>query len=68
MKTYLVLCSIIFQLPVGRRGNDQMNRFVWNQIHLTAVSINLYVSSLHLFIHYSLTVRFPSAAPHSRPR
>jgi hypothetical protein len=35
----LVFGAVIFQLPVRRRCNYKLNRSVWNQIHLTAVTI-----------------------------
>ena len=33
VKTDLILGAIIFQLPIGRRGNYEMNTFAWQFTH-----------------------------------
>jgi hypothetical protein len=43
MVSDLIACPVIFKLPVWGWGNDQMNRFISHQIHLSGVAMNYFV-------------------------
>jgi len=45
VKSDLVLRPVVLELPVGRRGNDKVNRTVRQQIHLPAVAFYYGVTS-----------------------
>lgn len=47
MKTYLMFNAVILQLPVRRRRDYQVNRQVWHQRHLTAITMNECVCRFH---------------------
>jgi hypothetical protein len=51
VKPDLVVCAVVFQLPVGWRSDYQMNAPVVEFAHLTAVAIDYDVLCIH-FLHF----------------
>jgi hypothetical protein len=49
IKPYLVFIPVILQLPVGRRGDDKMDRFIGNLFHPSRITDNYLVPGLHIF-------------------
>lgn len=48
IETNLLLRPIIFQLPIRRRGDDQVHRFIRNFAHIAAVTRDDFVYASHL--------------------
>jgi hypothetical protein len=49
MVSDLIVCPVIFKLPVWGWRNDQMNRFIGHQIHLSGIAMNYFVYGFHFW-------------------
>jgi hypothetical protein len=47
IKSDLVFVAVVFQLPIGRRSDYQMNGFVGKFIHTAAVAIDYDMFRVH---------------------